>query len=41
MEHERILSVYECLCRYTDKSKGISLKEIKRYISLSGNLNVA
>ncbi len=38
MEHERILSVYECLCRYTDKSKGISLKEIKRYISLSGNL---
>lgn len=38
MEHERILSVYECLCRYTDKSKGVSLKEIKQYLSSSGNL---
>ncbi|MDE5620415.1 MAG: WYL domain-containing protein [Ruminococcus sp.] len=38
MEHERILSVYECLCRYTDKSKGIPLKEIKRYIASAGNL---
>lgn len=37
MEHERILAVYECLCRYTDKSRGVSLKEIKRYISSSGN----
>lgn len=38
MEHERILSVYECLCRYTDKSKGISLKEIKQYLSSAGNI---
>lgn len=38
MEHDRILSVYEYLCRYTDKSKGVSLKEIKQYLSSAGNL---
>lgn len=38
MEHERILYVYECLCRYTDKSRGITLKKIKQYLSASCNL---
>lgn len=35
MNHERILHIYECLCRCTDSSKGVSVRDIQRYLSES------
>lgn len=37
MEHERIIQIYEYLCRYTDETKSVTIKEIQNYLSRSGN----
>lgn len=38
MEHERIIKIYEYLCRYTDETKSVTIKEIQDYLSDSGNM---
>lgn len=38
MEHERIIQIYEYLCRYTDETRGVTIKEIQNYLSRSGNM---
>ncbi len=38
MEHERIIKIYEYLCRYTDEAGSVTIKEIQDYLSDSGNM---
>lgn len=38
MEHERIIKIYEYLCRYTDETRSVTIKEIQDYLSNSGNM---
>lgn len=38
MDHERILYIFEYLSRRTDNEKGVSIKDIQRYLSESGNM---
>lgn len=38
MEHERIIKIYEYLCRYTDEAGSVTIKEIQDYLSDSGNI---
>jgi len=38
MNHERILHIYDCLCRFTDSSKGISIKDIQKYLAESADM---
>lgn len=37
MEHERIIQIYDYLCRYTNEDKGVTIKEIQRFLSSNGN----
>ena len=32
MEHERIIQIYEYLCRFTDETKSVTIKEIQEYL---------
>lgn len=38
MEHERIIQIYEYLCRYTDETRSVTIKEIQDFLSTSGNM---
>ena len=38
MEHERIIKIYDYLCRYTDEMRSVTIKEIQDYLSNSGNM---
>lgn len=38
MEHERIIQIYEYLCRYTDEIRSVTIKEIQEHLSKSGNM---
>ena len=37
MEHERIIQIYDYLCRYTNEDKGVTIKEIQHFLSSNGN----
>lgn len=38
MEHERIIKIYEYLCRYTDEIRSVTIKEIQEHLSKNGNM---
>lgn len=41
MEHERIIQIYDYLCRCTDETKSVTIKDIQEYLSESGNMKNA
>ncbi len=38
MEHERIIKIYDYLCRYTDETRSVTIKEIQNHLSNGGNM---
>lgn len=38
MNGERILHIYDCLCRCTDDTKGVSIKDIQNYLAQNANM---
>ncbi|MDE6539073.1 MAG: WYL domain-containing protein [Ruminococcus sp.] len=39
MDNERILHIYECLCRCTDDQHGITIKDIQNYLSKNADMD--
>lgn len=39
MDNERILYIYECLCRHTDNQHGVTIKDIQNYLSENAHMD--
>ncbi|MBD5160239.1 MAG: WYL domain-containing transcriptional regulator [Ruminococcus sp.] len=39
MDSERILHIYKCLCRCTDEKNGVTISDIKYYLSVNANID--